>query len=248
MRGTRTLLTTLLLLLAVTGGAWAQETSGQVWGNVTLAFPRGERLLFELDFEPKAQVSGDDTWRGIDVTPAIERSLNRWFEIVGEVGVGRTKQSTTVTSTEVTPRIGFRAHLFNNLRTMLPGQHRLGRVGIANLARIEWRNLWYTDETPNSHEARFRNRAEIRVGLNHAEMSLPKTLYLTADFEFFVPLTGDVEETFAAKMRGRIGLGYRRDDRWRFEILYIRDGTRETREGQFARSANIVDFKLKMLF
>ena len=61
-------------------------------------------------------------------------------------------------------------------------------------------------------------------------------------------LTDDVEETSAAKMRGRFGLGYRRNDRWRFEILYIRDGTRTTQEGQFVRSVNIIDFKLKMLF
>lgn len=248
MRRAWRLLIALLLLFGVAGEAWGQETSGQIWANVTLDFPHSERLLFEIDLEPKVQYSGDDTWRALDVTPAVELSVNRWIEVVGEVGVGRTKQSTAVASTEVTPRIGVRVHLFNNLRTMLQGPHPLGRVGVANLTRIEWRNLWYTDDTPSNHEARFRNRSEIKVGLNHAEMSLPNTLYLTADFEFFVPLTGDVQETFATKTRGRIGLGYRHSDRYRFEIIYIRDGTRETEGGQFTRSANIVDFRLKMLF
>jgi hypothetical protein len=44
-----------------------------------------------------------------------------------------------------------------------------------------------------------------------------------------------------------VGLGYRRDPKWRFEVLYIRDGTRTTDEGSFATAANIVDFRLKLL-
>ncbi|MGH9321355.1 MAG: hypothetical protein ACRD3V_15905 [Vicinamibacteria bacterium] len=57
------------------GVAQAQSASGQIWGNVILDFPRGERLLYGVDFEPKAQFSGDNSWRGVDVAPAIELSL-----------------------------------------------------------------------------------------------------------------------------------------------------------------------------
>ena len=61
-------------------------------------------------------------------------------------------------------------------------------------------------------------------------MSLDKTLFLIADYEIFVPLSDDVPERFATKARLRAGLGYRRDKKWRFELLYIRDGTRQTDE------------------
>jgi hypothetical protein len=244
----RAFLVSLGLLPLLGGEARAQSDSGQIWANVILDYPRGERLLFEVDFEPKVQYSGADTWRGLDITPAIEFSKGRWIELVGEAVFARTKQSNAVTSWEVTPRIGLRVHFLNNLRTMLPGRHRLGRVEIANLSRIEWRNLWYSDDTPSSHETRFRNRAELKVGLNHAEMSLDKTLYLTADFEIFVPLSDDVPERYASKRRVRAGLGCRLDRKWRFEVLYIRDATRETDEGSFATAANIVDFRLKMFF
>ncbi len=230
------------------GVARAQSASGQIWGNVILDFPHGERLLYEVDFEPKAQFSGDDTWRGIDVAPSIEFSPNRWFELVSEVNLARTRQSDRVTSWEVTPRIGFRVHFLNNLRTMLPSRRRLGRVGIANYSRVEWRNLWYSDDTDPSHQTRFRNRVELKAGLNHADMSLDKTLFLIADYEIFVPLSDDVPERFATKARLRTGLGYRRDKKWRFEVLYIRDGTRATEEGSFETSANIVDFRMKLFF
>ena len=225
----------------------AQTTSGQIWANFTLDHPKGERLVFEVDLEPKAQFSGDDTWRGVDLTPAVEYYPNRWMDLVGETAIARTRQSNDVSSFEVTPRVGVRLHLLSQLRTMRPGPRPLGRVSVANLSRVEWRNFWYSDDTPSSHETRLRNRLELKVGLNHKELSLDKTIYLIADVEIFVPLSDDVPERFATKRRTRAGLGYRRDPKWRFEVLYIRDGTRATGEGSFATAANIVDFRLKLL-
>src|SRR3972149_9926407 len=40
---------------------------------------------------------------------------------------------------------------------------------------------------------------------------------------------------FATKRRTRAGLGYRRDRKWRFELLYIHDGTREMEQGASPR-------------
>ena len=237
-----------LFFCHVAAEAWAQTTSQQIWANFILDYPKGKRLLYELDFEPKAQYAGSDTWRSLDVTPLAEFSANRWIDFVGETAFARTRQSNSVSSIEVTPRVGARVHLLSNVRTMLRGHRPLGRVGISNLSRFEWRNLWYSDDTPSSHETRFRNRIELKVGLNHKELSLDKTLYLVADFELFVPLSDDVPERFATKRRTRAGLGYRRDSKWRFEVLYIRDGTRTTDQGSFADAANIIDFRLKVFF
>jgi len=226
----------------------AQDTSGQLWGTLTLGFPRAERYLFEVEFEPRVQVTGRDDWWSVDTTPAFEVSLNRWIEFVAQTYVSRTAQSSAVTSVEVTPRAGFRFHVLNNLLTMLPGTHPLGRVGFSSLSRIEWRNLSYSDDTPATHDSRFRNRFEVKAGVNHGDMALDRTIYLTADFEIFVPLSGDSPERFATKRRTRAGLGYRKDRKWRYELFYIHDATRETEEERFAPAANIVDFKVKVFF
>jgi hypothetical protein len=236
------------LVCQAAAGVPAQTTSGQLWANFTLDHPKGDRLVFEVDLEPKAQFSGSDSWRGVDVTPAVEFYPNRWMDVVGETAIARTRQSNELSSVEVTPRLGVRLHLLSNLRTMRPGPRPLGRVSVANLSRVEWRNFWYSDDTPASHESRFRNRIELKVGLNHEELSRDKMLFLLADIEFFVPLSDDVPERFATKRRTRVGLGYRRDSKWRFELLFIRDGTRTTDAGSFAVAANIVDFRTKVLF
>ena len=35
-----------------------QEASAQLWGNVVLDFPKGDRFLLELDVQPKVQYAG----------------------------------------------------------------------------------------------------------------------------------------------------------------------------------------------
>ncbi len=223
-----------------------KPASGQVWGNLILDFPRRDHLLFEVDFEPKVQYSGTDTWRSFDVTALLEHNPKRWINLVGETLVARTKQSNDVDSVEVTPRLGVRIHFLSNLRTLLPEARPLGRVALANLSRVEFRNLWYSDDTPTNHESRFRNRVELNVALNHGELSDEGTLYLKADFEIFIPLSDDVDERFTSKRRTRMGLGYRHDAKWRFEALYIRDGTRDNSGEPFDTSTNTVDLTVKI--
>ena len=223
-----------------------QEASAQLWGNLVLDFPKGDRFLLELDAQPKVQFAGADTWRNLDVTSVVEYYPNRWLDLVGEATFGKTRQSNDVSSVEVTPKLGVRFHFLSNFRTMLERQP-LGRVAVSDLIRFEWRNFWYSDGG-SSHETRLRNRIAIKVALNHAELSRDNALYWMADFEFFVPLSDDVPERFAAKRRIRTGLGFRRSHRWRLEVLYVREGARDTLDEEFDTAANIVNVKLKIIF
>jgi Protein of unknown function (DUF2490) len=236
-----------LFFCQLAGDLCAQTTSGQIWANFTLDHPKEEHLVYELDLEPKGQVSGNETWRALDVAPSVEYYPKDWMDVVVETALTRTRQSNEVSSLELTPRLGVRVHFLSRLRMMLPGPRPLGRVSLANFSRVEWRNLWYSDDTPDSHQTRYRNRVELKVGLNHKELSLDNTLFLVTDVEVFVPLSDDVPETFATKRRIRAGLGYRHDSKWRFELLFIRDGTRTTEAGSFATAANIVDFRLRFV-
>ena len=80
------------------GYAQEQEASAQLWGNVVLDFPKGERFLLELDVQPKVQYAGADSWRNLDVTSVVEYYPNRWLDLVGEASFGRTQQSNDVSS------------------------------------------------------------------------------------------------------------------------------------------------------
>lgn len=240
----------LLVFVLAAGLVEAQDrTSTQIWGDVILGHPRSEHLLFGLDLQPKSQITGDNRWRNLDVTPLVEFYPNTWVDLVGEITIGYTRQVSDLNTFELTPRLGIRLHLLSNLRERLKlGVHVPRRLGVANLTRIESRNFWYSADVESRHEWRLRNRTEFKLSLNHQDLHIDRTLYLIMDFEAYVPLRDDIPERFATKLRARAGVGYRANYKWRLEALYIRDKQRNTFGEDFVRSANIVDVRLKLFF
>jgi hypothetical protein len=124
------------------------------------------------------------------------------------------------------------------------------RLGIANLARLEYRNFWYNGDRPSEDDLRFRNRIEFRLALNQPTLASDRLWYLIADAEWFVPLNDeeDLPERFATKRRIRLGLGYRQSYQFRYELLAMRDKARDTLEGDVEVDANMLDFRFKWFF
>jgi Protein of unknown function (DUF2490) len=241
------------LLLLAPSAAFAQ-TNLQLWGNVTFDWVKSDRLVYELDIEPKVllEVSeGEPDWRNLDVTPNAEYSPKGWLDLIAEAVVGLTKQTNDVNSIEVTPRVGARFHLFSRgLPTVVRARERpqTRRIVVRDLVRVESRNFFYTDAGSGSDSVvRFRNRLEFLVPLNKEKLTEDGARYLLADWEWYLPLD-DVEERFANKQRIRTGIGYRRSFAWRFEVLYIWTRSRNTIEEGFTTDDNSIDFRLKRLF
>lgn len=249
-RGARAAAAVALLLCAAVAAAQEDapdQISNQLWGNVILSHPKSARLYYELDLEPKVQISGGEPWRNVDATPLVEFYPNSVIDLTGEVTVGRTRQSSEEKSWELTPRIGVRLHLIKRLWSEFhPERVPLSRLSFANLSRLEFRNLWYSGDHADSHETRFRNRTEIKLAINNDKLSTDGTLYLFTDVEFFFPLGDEVPERFATKRRFRGGFGYRLSRKWRFELLYVRDFARDTLEEEADIDMNALDFRLKM--
>ena len=241
------------LLAAAASVRGQSAVSTQVWGNFILDYPHGKDSLFELDIEPKIQVAGQGRWRNLDLNPLVEYYPVHWLDLEAELLAGPTHQTNGVVSWEVTPRVGFRVNLFSNLRERVEQSGTrvgalFGRIRLAALVRFEYRNLYYNDGSPSSHQWRFRVRLESKAGITHPDVSKDGTLYATADVEYYVPFGEDASETFASKVRFRGGLGYRFNYAWRAELLYIRDANRKTRDDPFATSTNAVDVRVKTFF
>ena len=185
----------------------------------------------------------------MDITPTVEYYPASWIDLVGETDVGYTRQSDDVNTTQLTPRLGFRLNLLNNLREHAHLAYQpLGRIRVGTLVRFEYRNTWYNDGESPAHEWRLRMRLESKAGINHADMGLDCTLYGLADFEYFVTLEGATDERFVSQARARAGLGYRFSYKTRAEILYIREWTRKEEGGAATPNANILDLRLKLFF
>jgi len=123
------------------------QTDLQLWGNVTLDWAKSDRLVYELDFEPKVLLERSEDepgWRNLDVTPNVEYSLNGWLDLVGEATIGYTRQTDDVNSVELSPRVGVRLHLLSRYLDAVIRKRELSprrRLVVRDLLRIESRNL-----------------------------------------------------------------------------------------------------------
>ena len=217
-------------LILVVSGVTEGQTNLQLWGNMTIDWQKSERLTHAVDLEPKvllAAPAGDPGWATIDVTPSVDYAPKRWLDLTGEFLAGYTAETDDVRSVELTPRLGVRVHLFSRAVPVRVAGHvdrdrelpPRRRLVLRNYMRLEWRNIFYSDDTSDKSSARLRNRLELLFPLNRALLTNDGARYLVADWEWFIPLPDDVPERFANKQRIRVGIGWRRSREWRFEGL-----------------------------
>jgi len=245
--------------LAATAHA-SDDLETQLWGNLTFGWIRGDRVYLELDTEPKVLVSGEPGWHNVDVTGLVEYYPNAWIDVTGETTLGSTLQTDGLRTTELTFRAGVRLHLVENVRSQLNDPLKgiretlklertpLGRYWIATLVRLEERNFWYSDDTEPQSGVRARIRLEFKVPLNHESLGDDRTWYLMADGEGYVTLGDEVDERYASKLRGRIGIGYRINVHHRVDVLYILDRTQNTIDDTPTSTSQAIDFRYRMVF
>jgi hypothetical protein len=228
------------------------EASKQLWANLILSRPKSENLYFEYDIEGARQVSGGEPWRYLYGTGLVEYYPSRFIDLTGELSTGFTKQSATEDSFEATVRLGVRLHLitqiFNSalVKEVRPERMSGKKVGISVLSRIEYRNFWYSGDRPSFDDLRWRNRLEFKFALNEPSLATDGVWYLMADGEYYTPIGDDESaERFATKYRLRLGIGYRLNYDWRFEVVAMRDEARETLEDEIEVDAYILDLRLK---
>jgi hypothetical protein len=223
----------------------------QLWGNFTFDWFKDQRITIGVDAEPKvllSKPSGDPDWATLDIMPSLEYKRGAWFDMIGELMLGRTRQTNDLDSTEVTPRIGFRFHLLSNLRNDLEKERRpMRRLVLRDLVRLEWRNLYYSTDKPDASTLRLRNRFETQWPLNRGKITDNGAASLAADWEWFIPVD-DPAERFANSQRIRTGLSYRHSFAWRFEALYVWNRSRNTIDEPFTTHDHAIDLTMKRVW
>lgn len=231
------------------------DISEQLWLNLILARPISEKLYFEIDIEHVREVSGQDRFRYIYGTGMVEYYAKPWLDLTAELVAGRNRLPFDEKSIEASVRLGTRFHLGNNVFwAWLPKKSRPEilpdkKYNFGVLLRYEYRNFWYSTDRPSTSDARLRGRFEFKVALNKPNLATDGVWYLMADLEGFVPLgSNEAAELFATKARARLGIGYRWNYTWRFEILAQRDRARETLEDEIGVEAHMIDLRVKWFF
>ena len=223
----------LTCLLASPSVAAAQAEK-QFWVTGAIDWLATERLTYEVEVEPKTNPAT------VDVTPEIEYTAVAWADLLAEVDF----KSQTGTDSSATPRIGVHLHILSRL---LRARARRGadrekpplrRVVVGTLLRLEYSNPTW----------RLRDRFELAYPVNRHRTTDNGAIYLRGDSELFMPLDRASDEALVSQVRLRAGLGYRPSFAWRFEALYIWNGTRHADSGPLVPDSHAIDIRINRNF
>ncbi|GAB3223798.1 DUF2490 domain-containing protein [Algoriphagus aestuariicola] len=231
----RNILATFFVLLSIS--AKGQESSMQLWNEYMFNIPFAKKYNLELA-GTYSTVLESPKWRSLEFQATPEWSVSPHLDLMGAVLVGSTVQNESLTTFEVREMLGARVHF-------TPSH----RIWLRLLLRLEQRNQLdrEIDTWETSHRARIR--AETIVPINKSSMSAgDKLLYSILDAEGFIVTDQNVMERFANRYKLRGGMGYRFNARFRGEVIYTLQESRNTLEGDGITTDHIVRLRLKHYF
>jgi hypothetical protein len=247
----------VLLVAAGTAPPASAQATGQAWGNMVVDWLPTNRLTYEVDLEPKVQAvvhDGQSTWASVDVTPQVQYALSHWLDVLGQVDVAYRAQSDEVNSMSMTPRIGVQLHILDRILQRAGGRGAANedvprrRLTLNTLARLEHADTFYSSGDSAKSTWRLRSRSEVAYPLNRAKTTDDGAIYATGDSELFMPVDGSGAHGIVSEVRARAGIGYRESFGWRYEALYIWNGTRTAQSGVMAADSHAIDVRIRREF
>lgn len=244
---------TIAFILNVQFADLSGQDEFQGWMNTIIGYNALNQLYLEADFEYKRLLSeSEDPWNNLDITLLGEYYPVRLLDLTIEIINGKTRQASDLSTYEATQRLGARWYILqrgHNLLSLKKGiEGAPQRLELSNYIRFEHRNFDYYDAMEPEQEWRFRNRTQFVVALNKESLVENRTLRLLADIEFFIPFGKDIKERYASKYRVRIGPGYRHTARWRFDIFYMFDKSKDDINDRFNVTTHMMDLRLMLIF
>jgi hypothetical protein len=232
-----TFFATLIVLLNAIHLKSQAQNDEQLWLEVQTSYPFANRYLLENTATYQTLLSKEGKWRSFSISPTFEYTLFRKLDLLSEIPMGYTNQTDTTSTFEITPMVGMRYYITQNKRIDTRLVWRYQVRGFYNIEAADW-------DISN----RTRLRAEVFVSLNGPNLFTDKLWYLFLDYEEFFVIDEQLDERYANRRRGRMGVGYRLNYKHRFELGYTKQSSRAELEGSFNRTDNVIQFKYKLFF
>ena len=181
----------------------------QLWSNFSPVWQISEKVSIRSNIGFNYLLSDDMPWNELTAMASGNYHFHRFMEADIALYFARVKQDKNLSSFEYRPSLGYR--IFSN---------PVKRWLVVNSSRIEARFFRYSDRTTNL-SFRFRNRTNAAVSLTRHSMADNGNLFLFGYFELFYNFGMEVRERFFNQFKYKLGLGYRLNDAWRFNMGVI---------------------------
>jgi hypothetical protein len=181
----------------------------QLWNNLYLVKNVSEKPAVRNALVYNVLLSKGYPWNEYSYSGAVSYDLKPWFNGSTGLYLASTRQSENLRSTEIRPYLGIRLSTKANKRWL-----------IANISRMEWRNIMYSKGGTNV-TFRFRNRIYAAISLIQKTLNTDHNLSLFSYFEAFHNFDNDVVERFFTQYKCKLGVVYRHNYSWRFYLGLI---------------------------
>lgn len=211
------------------------QSDQQLWLDYQLSYPFANRYLLENTTTYQTLLNKDGKWRAISISPTFEYTLFRKLDLLSEIPIGYTKQYQGINTVEITPMVGARYYF-------TPGK----RIDTRLVWRYQVRAFRQIEEKEWEISNRTRLRGEVFISINGPSLFTDKLWYVFLDYEEFFVIDQQLDERYANRRRGRIGLGYRLDYKNRFELSYTLQSARDEIYGEYYNNNNVIQLRYKM--
>lgn len=204
----------------------------QTWSDITLSYFLSQKLSIGGDAGLRGVISARD-WNLFYIRPSINYRFSGVFRVTGGIGTFNTFNKEFSNSYEL--------RFFQDAHIAWPD---IGWVDFYHRFRLEERFFFYqTLDSDFSARARYLFRART---INFKLIGNKKGYYLKAMWEVFVPLGNSAAELFVNNQRWYAALGFQPSDRFRYELHYIWQKSREFEDDGFRSTENI--FRIRVFY
>lgn len=207
----------------------------QVWLDYQLDYPFANVYLFEVTTSYQTSISANNQWRNIGISPTFEWQSFEFLDVIVSTPFSFTNQTEDYETFNVDPSAGVRYHVTQNKR-----------ITSQIVFKIEERILRDFEEDTWEFSNRMRLKGEILTSINGPNLFQDNLWWAILDYEEFFVTDQQLDERFANRRRGRVGIGYRLNYRNRFELIYTLQSSRDEIGGDFSRLDNVLQFRYKM--
>jgi len=210
-------LTTAFVVLSPNCVAHAQDQTSRVW-QYWLDFDPTWRLNkhWTADIQMYARIGqGESGWWETGGRPELQYSPRKWIDLIIGLDLFYTHDTGSPNLWETRPYVGIRPKL-NIWRG----------IQLNDYLRLEARFQKNFDTQQTVFAKRLRNRIQLQIPINTRKLSETGTWYVIADVESFYVRDNQIHEPFKDKQRFRLGLGWRRNEKWNYQFIYMFQRTR----------------------
>lgn len=194
--------------------AFAQEVDNQFWINYAVSIPINNKWSYGGDMGLRGFISNYN-WNQILIRPNVTYKLNSIFSVSPAIAWFSTINKDIGNVNE------FRIH--QDVTARWPD---LGFIEFFYRVRVEERFFFFEDD---QIENRFNVRLRGLIGVETNDIYLfnaKRPIYFQSIYEGFITLERSAEEVFVNQTRFHLAFGHRLSNKFRYELHYIRQGSR----------------------